>query len=92
MPLCVGLVTECGRPFALFDDKPMKEILKLGRKSANEENALVSNGENVRDAVFEKQEEVKTLVKKSLLNKIVSLSADMATCQHRSFIGKKDYF
>lgn len=57
-PLCVGLLTECERPFTFFNDKPMKAILNLGRKSANEE-AQSDNGSNVRDAVFEKYKDMK---------------------------------
>lgn len=87
MPLCVVLVTECGRPFSIFDDAPMKELIRLGRKSTKEEESLVVNATNVREAVLKEYKELKNKLRGTFRGKIVSLSADMATCQQRCFIG-----
>lgn len=87
MPLCVGLVTESGRPLQMFEDGPMKGILKLGRKGAKEEDFVAINGLNVRAAIEEECAAVKATIYAEFKNKIVNFTADMATCQHRCFIG-----
>lgn len=90
MPHCVGLVTQCGRPLQIFEDQPMKEILGLGRKGANEEEYKAINGPNVRAAIADECAALREKIYKELANRIVNLTADMATCQHRCFLGKQD--
>lgn len=88
MPHCVGLVTEGGRPLQIFGDRSMKGIIALGRKGAKEEDFKAINGSNVRAAIAEECATLKKEIHKELSTQIVNFSADMATCQHRCFLGE----
>lgn len=84
MKLCVGLVVNRGRPFKLFDDLEMKTL--LAKAQMNEKIEIYP--EKVKDAVKAAAEKKRAEVRKLLVGNVLSFSLDMATCRHRSFIGK----
>lgn len=87
MSCCVDLVTEFGRPFGLFSDKPMVKILHMAQQSSNCPKETL-NESNVRAAVVASAVSQRSYVKSQLKGKFVNISLDMATCMHRSFVGK----
>lgn len=86
MKLCVGLVVNSGRPFSIFKDKDMKSLINLAKKQTNEKIDIYP--ENVKAAVKAAAEKKRAEIRLVLVRRVVSLSIDMATSRHRSFIGK----
>lgn len=85
MPLCVQLAVDGGRPFSMFDDDAMKEILNLAKTTARDETNITA--ESVKNAVRTAAKTKRETLKKMLKNRTVHFSLDFATCQHRSFFG-----
>lgn len=81
---CVELATIHGRPFTLFEDKPMQRI--LGRATTSSKSTVI-NSTNVKNAVHLKAEQERAIVKSMIKNKMICLKIDYATCRGRSFFG-----
>lgn len=86
MKNCVDLVVEDGRPFKMFSDAPMKALISLAKKGANEKIEIYP--ESVQKAVQKAAEDKRQEIKAALSGKILSLALDMATCMQRSFLGE----
>jgi len=92
MKLCGRVVVEDGRPFSNFDSEPMQEILKLGKKNANDFTKTPINRETVRTTVREDARSKRTEIMQKLKDKVIHLSSDMATAEGRSFFGLNAQF
>lgn len=86
MKHCVGLVVNSGRPFSMFSDKDMKYFINIAKQHSRENVNIYP--ETVKDAVSAAARAKRDEIREILTGKIISFSLDMATCRHRSFIGK----
>lgn len=85
MSLCVDLAVDGGRPFAMFDDDAMKEIINMAKKSQHDLTTISS--ETVKNSLKSQAAKKRQKLIDLLQNCIVNFSLDFATCQHRSFFG-----
>lgn len=86
LQLCVDLVVENGRPLKIFDDKPMQALIALAKKQKGEKTEIHSKA--VKKTLFEFTKQKQQEIIKLLNKRVISLSADMASCRQRQFIGK----
>lgn len=80
---CVKLVTINGRPFTIFKDSGMRDIIEPIMKSLH----LTVNSENIKDLINDKANEVKNVIIGEIRNKFISLKIDSASRLGRSVIG-----
>lgn len=88
MQIAVELAVNKGIPFSTFNDSNMRKLVTLAKKGGNDSSVKVINSENVRSAIQETAKEKRDKMAKLMKNKVISLSADLATCEARSFIGE----
>jgi len=86
---CVDLVTINARPFEIFNDKGMKNIIKKARGNDPVKKFHAINPANVKQSVIQKASDSRKLLRKELNKKMLSLKLDFATCMYRSFYGNK---
>lgn len=75
----------CGRPFSMFDEPAMRTITNLALAGAKETGVV--GREKVRAEVIDRASKEREIIKAELKQKLLSISADMATCNSLSFIG-----
>lgn len=88
MRLAVNLAVFSGISFSVFNDKDMREVMRLTKKGNCDNSTSEINAENVVAAIEELAMQKRIEITNLLCNKIVNLTADMATCEARSFIGE----
>lgn len=88
MSLCVELAVVGGRPFKMFGDRAFGELVRFAKAGCGDYSTNVISPRSVKDTISIVATTERVQIKNKLKNKIVSLSADLATCQGRSFIGK----
>lgn len=88
LELCVNEIINHGRPFSLFNDAPMKEILSLARNSASNSSFKTINDINLRNEVELKAAQERCVLKNLMKQKLVSVQLDFASYHNRSFYGK----
>lgn len=90
--LACDLAVVKGVSFSLFDHPATKEIMNLAQKgfygTSSRINMNTINSENVKKSVRNIAEVQRLEIKKLLDRKIINLTADFATCERRSFLGK----
>ena len=87
MELCANLAVRHGLSFRIFDSKDMDRLTKLAKKGADDNSKLSVNSENVKKSIAEQANLKRHEFTKLFKGKILNLSADFATCEHRSFLG-----
>lgn len=87
MDACVKLASECGRPFTLFDDPPMQQILKDACKNTKEVSSTISS-RTVKTKLQQQASQLRNKIIEDVKNNLFHITTDMATCMMRSFIGK----
>lgn len=90
MKLAVNLAVNKGMPFSTFNDENMRRLTISAKKGLNDNSSKAINAENVRAAIGELAKEKRLEIIKLLQKKTVSLTADLATCESRSFIGNNE--
>lgn len=88
MQLAVDLAVHKGLPFSTFNDPSMRKLTTLAKKGNGDQSSTTINSENVVSSIHELAKQKRDQISAKMKGKIVSLSADMATCESRSFIGK----
>jgi hypothetical protein len=88
MQLCVDLAVDCGRPYTIFNDPPMKKMILASKSFYKDSSKQVINPENVKQAVNVQAKCLKEKIVKSLKGKILHFTADMASRHGRSFLGE----
>lgn len=86
MQCCVGLATNRGRPFKLFDDPEFKTITTLANNNVKEK--ITINASTVKEQVHLQANQTREEIKQKLKGKLLSFALDMATCRNRSFFGE----
>lgn len=71
----------------MFDEAPMREITNFALLGAKEKGEGVVTGGKVRNNVIKKADDARELVKKEIKGKLLSVAADLATCNSVSFLG-----
>jgi hypothetical protein len=92
MKLAVNLVVNRGVPFSTFNDENMRKLTISAKKGMNDNSSKAINAENIRAAIGELAKEKRLEITKLLQRKTVSLTADLATCESRSFLGNIEIF
>lgn len=85
LDLCANIAIE-GRPFAMFDSPSLKKILEFAVLGAKEPKQSFS-GARVRQAVVQRAQTLRDVIKIQLKNQAVSISADFATLHGNQFLG-----
>lgn len=80
---CVKLVTVNGRPFSIFEDVGMREIIEPILNSLQ----ISINSKNIKTHLNEKASEIKEKIKDEVRGKMVSIKIDSASRLGRSIIG-----
>ena len=80
---CVKLVTVNARPFSIFDDSGMKDIIDPIMNAIK----VTVNRTNIKDYVRNKATEIKNTIKSEIHNKLISIKIESATRLGRSIIG-----
>lgn len=88
LDLAVDMIIENAVSFELFDNLPMKTLCSLAKKGSGDIFSPAIYSENVKKALLERLYQKKDDLKRILEGKVVSLSADFATCWRRSFLGR----
>lgn len=88
MKLCAEAAIHEGIPFSKFNSKYTMKLVSLAKKGANDNSTKTINSENIKDSVHILSKQRRNQLKALMKGKIVSLSADLATCEYRSFLGK----
>lgn len=89
LALCGALVVENGLPFKCFNSDSMQVMIDLGKKGAGDTSGGVIKAPRVRDKVQEEASKLRKELKLSMVDKVLSLSTDMASSNGRCFLGKK---
>lgn len=89
MQLAIDLTIRKGLSFSTFDSKDMRKLIILAKKGAGDDSRQVVNAENVKKSLKELARLKRDELKKLLKGKIINITADFATCERRSFLGKK---
>lgn len=87
LSLATALAVNDGLPFKIFDSPHMRNIIDFAKSGAGEAGAVV-NAENVKLSVSGEAAELREKIKKQLKGKVISITADYATAERRSFIGR----
>lgn len=88
MNTCVDLAVHRGIAFKTFDQPEMRNLTKYAKAGIEDKSPKVINAENVKAAISERAAKERLEVAEMLKGKVVSLMADFATCERRSFFGK----
>jgi hypothetical protein len=92
MQLAVNLAVRKGLSFSTFDSKDMRKLLVMAKKGASDSSKLVVNSENVKKSLKETAKIKKDEIRNKLKGRVLSITADFATCERRSFLGKFSKF
>lgn len=84
---CAKMAVEDGISFSSFDKKNMKEMTSWSKLGAKDSSRKVINAENVKDTVRKLAAHEREELKRNIRGKLINLSADLATCESRSFLG-----
>lgn len=84
MEECVNLVTTCGRPLTLIDDKPFQNIMDMAMAGTSRSSI---NSHNIREATQRKADSLRDAISSIMKDKLLSLKLDIASCHLRSFLG-----
>lgn len=85
LDLATTLAVEGARPFSMFDDVAMRAITNFALLGAKEEGSVT--GPKVRENLIGRARLQRERVKQVLKGKLLSISADLATCNSMSFFG-----
>lgn len=88
MQLAVNLAVHKGLSFSTFDSEDMRKLVLLAKTGAKDGSKRVVNADNVKSSVKYIADVKRNEIQSNFKGKIVNLSADFATCERRSFLGK----
>lgn len=86
MQLCVDIATQ-GVPFNAFAGESFQKLIEYAKKGANDSSPYKINPSNIKSEVYKCASASDEEIKKKMKNKLISFSADLATCCNRSFFG-----
>lgn len=86
MTIAVNLAVRNGLSFSVFDSEDMKKLIDLAKTGAQDSSTRKVNPENVKKSLAETSQILKNQLKRDLRGKILSITADFATCERRSFL------
>lgn len=78
-----------GVAFSTFNQPEMRDLTKFAKAGAGDNSKKIVNAENVKAAVSVLAAEGRIELTDMLKGKVVNLMADFATCERRSFFGKR---
>ncbi|CAK1590295.1 unnamed protein product [Parnassius mnemosyne] len=81
---CINLVTTCGRPLTLIDDKPFQNILDMAKAGCSHSPI---NSHKIREATQNKADNLRDDIASKIKKQLISLKLDIASCHLRSFLG-----
>lgn len=84
----VNLAVHNGVPFSIFDVPDMRVLTTQAKIGIGDESARVVSSSNVKMAIKEIAKEKRDELRQLLKGKVINLTADFATCERRSFLGK----
>lgn len=84
----MNLAVYNGVPFSLFDVPDMRVLTTQAKIGIGDESPRVVSSSNVKTAIKEIAKEKREELRKLLKGKVLNLTADFATCERRSFLGK----
>lgn len=90
MQIAVRLAVNNSLSLKIFDNNDMKQLFKHAKKGMNDNSKTAVNSNNVRKSISEFADIKRGEIRKKLKKNIVNLTADFATCERRSFLGKFD--
>lgn len=88
LEICTRIAIHAGVSFNAFDNKFFKQLINFAKRGAQDNSLVAINPKNIKDHTLKLSEDDKISKIKSLKGKFISLSADLATCMTRSFIGE----
>jgi hypothetical protein len=85
---CLELVVMKQIPFTVFDSDPLRKLTNWAKVGAKDNSKKVVNAINLRAGVIEQAKQMRDQIQKLLQHKIVGVTADFASVENRSFLGK----
>jgi hypothetical protein len=89
MKLAINLAVHEGISFNKFDKEDMRALVKGAKVGLRDDSKRVISSETVKASIHELAELERSDIRKRLKGKIVNITADFATCEHRSFYGRQ---
>lgn len=87
MQRAINLVVKNGVSFSIFASEDMQNLITAAKTGLKDHSRAIINPDNLKKAVREFAALKADLLRKKIERRVISLSADFATCGRRQFLG-----